>query len=195
MRHPFQIVAVLGIGLSAASFAPPAGFSAAALDPLDPSRLASLSCGARRAGSMLANELLIAAAVAAPASAGRTIPLYPDLATSPFPVSTRDERARRYFSQGLLMSYGFNHAGAVRSFREAQRADPGCAMCWWGEAGGLGAKINAPVDERGRGGGPRPESGAPGGDWGCGRYSRWPIRCRTIAQFDPVAPASASSRC
>ena len=150
MRHHFRIASALGIGLSAASFTPPAGFSAAALDALDPSRLASLSCGARRAGSMLANELLIAAAVAAPASAGRTIPLYPDLAKSPFPVSTRDERARRYFSQGLLMSYGFNHAGAVRSFREAQRADPECAMCWWGEAAALGPNINAPMDDRDR---------------------------------------------
>ena len=150
MRHLFQIAVAVGIGLSTASFAPPAGFSAAALDALDPSRLASLSCGARRAGAMLANELLIAAAVAAPASAGRTIPLYPDLAKSRFPVSTGDERARHYFSQGLLMSYGFNHAGAVRSFREAQRADPGCAMCWWGEAAALGPNINAPMDERDR---------------------------------------------
>ena len=99
---------------------------------------------------MLANELLIAAAVAAPASAGRTIALYPDLGTSPFPVTTRDAQARRYFSQGLLMSYGFNHAGAVRSFREAQRLDPECAMCWWGEAVALGPNINAPMDDRDR---------------------------------------------
>jgi tetratricopeptide (TPR) repeat protein len=148
MQRPLKLAAIVGAGFSLASFSPLPGFSAAALDALDPSRLASLSCGARRAGSMLANELLIASAIAAPASAGKTIPLYPDLAASPFPVSTRAQQARRYFSQGLILTYGFNHAGAVRSFREAQRLDPECAMCWWGEAVALGPNINAPMDDR-----------------------------------------------
>ncbi len=148
MHRLLKLAAIAGAGFSLASFSPLPGFSAAALDALDPSRLASLSCGARRAGSMLANELLIASAIAAPASAGKTIPLYPDLAASPFPVSTRAPQARRYFSQGLILTYGFNHAGAVRSFREAQRLDPECAMCWWGEAVALGPNINAPMDDR-----------------------------------------------
>ncbi len=38
----------------------------------------------------------------------------------------------------------------MRSFREAQRLDPSCAMCWWGEAMALGPNINAPMDERDR---------------------------------------------
>jgi tetratricopeptide (TPR) repeat protein len=151
MLRPLKLAAIVGAGFSLASFSPLPGFSAAALDALDPSRLASLSCGVRRAGSMLANELLIASAIAAPASAGKTIPLYPDLAASPFPVSTRAPQARRYFSQGLILTYGFNHAGAVRSFREAQRLDPECAMCWWGEAVALGPNINAPMDDRDHG--------------------------------------------
>jgi tetratricopeptide (TPR) repeat protein len=148
MRHPFKAAAIVGIGFSLASFAPLPGFSTAALDALDPSRLAGLSCGAQRAGSALARNLLVATAMAAPASQVRPIPLYPDLAASPFPVSTRDAQARSYFSQGLLLNYGFNHAGAVRSFREAQRRDPDCALCWWGEAVALGPNINAPMDER-----------------------------------------------
>lgn len=148
MHRPLRLAAIVGAGFSLASFSPLPGFSAAALDALDPSRLASLSCGVRRAGSALANELLIASAIAAPASAGKTIPLYPDLAASPFPVSTHAPQARRYFSQGLILTYGFNHAGAVRSFREAQRLDPECAMCWWGEAVALGPNINAPMDDR-----------------------------------------------
>lgn len=141
---------LLGVGFSLASFTPRPVFPAASLDALDPTRIATSLCGARRAGSMLSQALLTAAAVAAPASQVRPIPLYPDLATSPFPVSTRDPQARRYFSQGLLLGYGFNHAGAVRSFREAQRIDPDCAMCWWGEALALGPNINAPMDERDR---------------------------------------------
>ena len=151
MHRPLRLAAIVGAGFSLASFSPLPGFSAAALDALDPSRLASLSCGVRRAGSAIANELLIASAIAAPASAGKTIPLYPDLAASPFPVSTRAPQARRYFSQGLILTYGFNHAGAVRSFREAQRLDPDCAMCWWGQAVALGPNINAPMDDRDHG--------------------------------------------
>lgn len=151
MLHPFKAAAIVGIGFSLTSFTPLPNFSAAALEALDPSRLATLFCGAERAGSALAHNLLVAAAFAAPASEGKPIPLYPDLTTSPFPVSTRDAQARRYFSQGLLLNYGFNHAGAVRSFREAQRLDPKCAMCWWGEAVALGPNINAPMDDRDRG--------------------------------------------
>lgn len=151
MHYAFRAAAIAGIGFSLASFAPPTGFSAAALDALDPGRLATLFCGARRAGATLAHDLLAAAAVAAPASQAGPIPLFPDLTASPFPASTRDDQARRYFSQGLLLTYGFNHAGAVRSFREAQRRDPGCAICWWGEAVALGPNINAPMDDRDHG--------------------------------------------
>lgn len=148
MDQPFRLAVIVAAGFSLTSFTPLPGFSVAALDALDPSRLAGLACGVRRAGSTLANDLFIASAMAAPASEGRSIPLFPDLASSPFPVSARDVLAKRYFSQGLLLTYGFNHAGAVRSFREAQRRDPDCAACWWGEAVALGPNINAPMDDR-----------------------------------------------
>ena len=138
MHRSVKIAAIAGIGLSLSSFTSLPGFSAAALDALNPSRVATFFCGATRGGSALARELLIASAFAAPASEGGRIPLFADLTTSPFPVSTRDAQARQYFSQGLLLTYGFNHAGAVRSFREAQRLDPKCAICWWGEAVALG---------------------------------------------------------
>jgi hypothetical protein len=49
-----------------------------------------------------------------------------------------------------MLTYGFNHAGAVASFRKAQQLDPACAMCWWGEAAALGPNINAPMDDRDR---------------------------------------------
>jgi tetratricopeptide (TPR) repeat protein len=78
------------------------------------------------------------------------MPLFADLTGSRLLITTRSEQARRYFNQGLVLTYGFNHAGAVRSFREAQRLDPGCAMCWWGEALALGPNINAPMDDRDR---------------------------------------------
>lgn len=150
MPGPFKFAIMAGIGFSLTSFTPLPAFSDAALEALDPTRLAALYCGGRRAGSSLAQNLLVAAAFAAPASESLPIALFPDLATSPFPVSTGSDQARRYFSQGLLLTYGFNHAGAVRSFREAQRLDRDCAICWWGEAVALGPNINAPMDERDR---------------------------------------------
>lgn len=150
MGHIVKAAALVGMGLSLSSISVETRHSAAELTALDPARIARTLCGAGRVGSTLARELLIAAAVAAPAGAGTPIPLYADLTKSRFPVTTGNEQARKYFSQGLLLAYGFNHSGAVRSFREAQRLDARCAMCWWGEALALGPNINAPMDARDR---------------------------------------------
>jgi len=51
-----------------------------------------------------------------------------------FRISTHIPMAQRYFDQGMILMYGFNHAEAVRSFQYAQTLDPTCAMCFWGEA-------------------------------------------------------------
>ena len=126
------------------------GPSPAVIAALDPTRLAASRCGPGRSSMNPAQALLAAAAIAAPASAAAPVPLLPDLADGPFPISTRDAGARRWFSQGLMLTYGFNHAGAVASFRMAQRLDPACALCWWGEALALGPNINAPMDGRDR---------------------------------------------
>jgi tetratricopeptide (TPR) repeat protein len=116
----------------------------------DPVQLAAALCGPGRRSMNPARALLAAAAVAAPASAAAPVPLMPDLATAALALTTRSEGARRWFSQGVMLTYGFNHAGAVASFRMAQRLDPTCAMCWWGEALALGPNINAPMDGRDR---------------------------------------------
>src|SRR5262249_28416944 len=50
-----------------------------------------------------------------------------------------------YFDQGLRLTYAFNHGEAQRAFRKAQRLDPACAMCFWGEALVLGPNINLPM--------------------------------------------------
>src|SRR5262249_20080667 len=47
--------------------------------------------------------------------------------------------------QGLKLSWNFNHAEARRAFRMAQKLDPRCAMCFWGEALVLGPNINVPM--------------------------------------------------
>jgi tetratricopeptide (TPR) repeat protein len=73
-------------------------------------------------------------------------PLYDNLGTLSLPVTTNSPLAQRYFDQGLRMAYGFNHAEARRAFRAAQKHDPDCAMCYWGEAFVLGPNINAPME-------------------------------------------------
>ena len=60
------------------------------------------------------------------------------------PLTTRSRKARLWFDRGLLWLYGFNHEEAVFCFREAQRADPDCALAFWGEAYASGPFINLP---------------------------------------------------
>ncbi|HSO06067.1 MAG TPA: hypothetical protein VLW45_02450 [Pelomicrobium sp.] len=73
-------------------------------------------------------------------------PLFDELGSTAWRVTTRSELAQRYFNQGLIMAYGFNHDEARRAFRTAQRLDPDCALCYWGEAYALGPNLNAPMD-------------------------------------------------
>jgi tetratricopeptide (TPR) repeat protein len=72
-------------------------------------------------------------------------PLFKGLGAHRHPISTRNARAQLYFDQGVNLLFGFNHAEAIRSLREAARLDPKCAMCWWGVAVALGPNINLPM--------------------------------------------------
>ena len=83
------------------------------------------------------------APVAPPAAPGA--PLFNNLGSYTRSVTTTSDQARRYFVQGMMLTYGFNHAEAGRSFREAARLDPQCAACWWGAALVLGPNINLPM--------------------------------------------------
>jgi tetratricopeptide (TPR) repeat protein len=62
------------------------------------------------------------------------------------PISTDNEQVQRWFDQGLMLTYGFNHEAAERSFLKALEIEPECAMCWWGAALVLGPNINAPME-------------------------------------------------
>lgn len=76
----------------------------------------------------------------------RTAPLFDDLGNHHHSISTKSPQAQKYFDQGLILMYGFNHGEAIRSFKEAARLDPNCAMCYWGVAIALGPNINKPMD-------------------------------------------------
>jgi tetratricopeptide (TPR) repeat protein len=97
---------------------------------------------------MLASSLTLAIALLGlPGQASRdTVPLYDNLGDHHYEVTTAVPAAQRYFDQGLRLYYAFNHAEAIRAFREAQRRDPNCAMCFWGEALAWGPNINLPMD-------------------------------------------------
>lgn len=60
-------------------------------------------------------------------------------------VTTESAAARKYFNQGLGFYHGFNHGAAIRAFQEAAKADPKCAMAYWGIALANGPHINYPL--------------------------------------------------
>ena len=79
------------------------------------------------------------------ASAGGDPPLWNNLGTLHYRITTAKPQAQKYFDQGLRLTYAFNHDEAIRAFKAAQRIDPQCAMCYWGEALALGPNINLPM--------------------------------------------------
>ncbi len=90
--------------------------------------------------------LALSAASSPAAEKSPRAPFFEGLGNLNVPVSTKSQLAQRYFNQGLILSYGFNHGEAVRSFREVTNLDPNCVMGWWGVAYVLGPNINAAMD-------------------------------------------------
>src|SRR5246127_379715 len=87
------------------------------------------------------------AASPAAAFADTDPPLWEGLGGVTYRITTANELAQSYFNQGLRLTYAFNHSEAQRAFRKAQKLDPDCAMCFWGEALVLGPNINLPMQE------------------------------------------------
>lgn len=145
-------------------------YSADLLTLLDPTTRVTSLCGGGDGNGSMRSKLMLAAAVIQyePAESTR---LYDGLGKLHFPITTSNPLAQRYFDQGLAFAYGFNHAAAIASFREAQRLDPNCAMCFWGEALAHGPNINAPMD-------PAANARAVG----LARYADWLARNATPAE-------------
>ena len=61
------------------------------------------------------------------------------------PITTSSDEAQLYFDQGVQLLYAFDPRGAARSFREAWKRDPRCAMCYFGEAWSWGSYLNGPM--------------------------------------------------
>jgi len=78
-----------------------------------------------------------------PADVNEPIRLYTTgLGSCTRPISSPNPEAKAYFNQGFQLMYAFARAEAGRSFREAQRRDPNCAICYWGEAWAWGSYVN-----------------------------------------------------
>lgn len=129
--------------------APGAGGNAA----FDPLMAGEALCTAPAGGPpALLRNLVLAATETAPFRPVPPTPalaeapvLYGNLGTLSFKAGTRSARAQAWFDQGVRLAFAFNHAEARRAFREAQKEDPRCALCFWGEALVLGPNINVPM--------------------------------------------------
>ncbi|MBC7945247.1 MAG: hypothetical protein H7X91_08310 [Burkholderiales bacterium] len=116
----------LKVALAAAEKAAPRN----ELKPFDRTKIPGQTTGAGEAGGAASLE---------------DVRLFDNLGTLHWAVTTSNPRAQQFFDQGLRLTYAFNHEEARRAFQKAQRLDPDCAMCYWGEALVLGPNINAPM--------------------------------------------------
>jgi tetratricopeptide (TPR) repeat protein len=105
-----------------------------------------------RSSFLVAIATLAVSAFSAPRSdaaeaAKPLAPLFEDIGRHHHPITTRSPQAQRYFDQGMMLIFNFNHKEAVRSFRAAATLDPECAMAHWGEAFAQGPHINGPMTD------------------------------------------------
>jgi len=91
------------------------------------------------------SALALALALGASAAPPGPEPLFDGLGSHTHKVTTASPQAQQYFDQGLRFLFGFNHGAAIRSFSEAARLDPACAMAHWGIALACGPHINFPM--------------------------------------------------
>lgn len=69
-------------------------------------------------------------------------PLLEGMGDHHFDVSLKDTLASKYFDQAIMLTYGFNHKEAERSFRQVAALEPKHPMAWWGVALVQGPNLN-----------------------------------------------------
>jgi tetratricopeptide (TPR) repeat protein len=153
MHTKFFAVIVVGVGVAAATLAiaqdgPKTGFDPLfdALSNCFKPKQANSAWMRQLAQNKTSPELRPVDRPQAASAEESAPPLWGGLGGLHYPISTNNAQAQAYFNQGLRLAYAFNHGEALRAFRQAQRLDSGCAMCYWGEALVLGPNINAPMD-------------------------------------------------
>ena len=93
--------------------------------------------------ALVTSVLVAAGDAAAQGASAPTVPLL-EAVTGDYTrtIDTDAPLAQAYFDQGIQMVYAFTLPVAIRSFEEAQRQDPDCAVCFWGEAKACGPFLN-----------------------------------------------------
>ena len=64
------------------------------------------------------------------------------------PISTTGAAAQDAFDEGLTLLYSYNRAASYKAFERAAKADPHCAMCWWGMGIAQGSNVNTTADSQ-----------------------------------------------
>jgi hypothetical protein len=87
-------------------------------------------------------------AVCAPGAAATPTPgdaapvLLEGLGNAGIEADSKDPQAQAWFRQGVRLIWAFDEVEAVRAFQQAQKLDPSCSLCFWGEAWARGPTIN-----------------------------------------------------
>lgn len=77
--------------------------------------------------------------------AGQIAPLLEGMGDHHFDISSDDTLVNRFFDQAIMLTFGFNHAEAERTYRQVAELEPENAMAWWGVALVQGPNINMPM--------------------------------------------------
>ena len=111
--------------------------------------LGATSLPAQQAADAVRKSAEIGEATCAPQAAAMRAPepappplLVRGLGYAGMEPDTANPEAIAWFKQGVRLIWAFDEVEAVRSFQMAQKLDPGCALCFWGEAWARGPTIN-----------------------------------------------------
>src|SRR5215208_3247872 len=104
-----------------------------------------LLTGAAMNAIVRSTVLVLAICLFAQSSLAADEPLYEGLGTTALKVTAANPEARKYAVQGIKFLYGFSHGAAIRSFEQAIKLDPTCAMAYWGIAYANGPHVNFPL--------------------------------------------------
>ena len=76
-----------------------------------------------------AAALLSAQTPPASPPAPKPVELYAGMGSHRHPIHTASAEAQKFFDQGVVLLFGFNHEEAYRSFEKAAALDPDLARC------------------------------------------------------------------